>query len=165
MKILFLDIDGVLNAHEPYDSVIGGNRIYHDKAMRLNRVLLTTDAKLVLSSAWRYQIINGWSDLNGFAWLLRSHGIIGDRLISHTAADTMHDGTWDGVAGTWPIYNERGKQITDWLECHPESRDCRYVVLDDLDLGISEAGHPFVQTDGKIGLTDQDTERLIGLLV
>jgi hypothetical protein len=37
-------------------------------------------------------------------------------------------------------------------------------VVDDLDLGIREAGHPFVQTDGAVGLTVADAERLVELL-
>lgn len=164
MSLLFLDIDGVLNAHEPFDPVVGCGRIYHDKAERLNRVLAVTGAELVLSSAWRYQILNGWSTLEGFGWLLRTHGVLGGRLIGHTAADTMHDGYWDGVPGNWPVHNERGRQIADWFESNQEHLGRRYVVVDDLDLGISEAGHPFVQTDGKVGLTDADADRLIALL-
>jgi hypothetical protein len=37
--------------------------------------------------------------------------------------------------------------------------------VDDLDLGISAAGHPFVHTDGKIGITDENADELIRLLV
>ena len=164
MRILFLDIDGVLNAHEPFDPVVGCGRIYHDKVEQLNRVLVATGANLILSSAWRYQILNGWCTIEGFSWLLRTHGVLGGRLLGHTAADTMHDGAWDGIPGSWPIHNERGKQIADWWLAHPEFRGDRYAVVDDLDLGISEAGHPFVQTNGKVGLTDVDADKLITLL-
>lgn len=163
MKILFLDIDGVLNAHEPFDREVGSCRIYYDKVQRLNHVLRKTGAVIVLSTAWRYLILNGNMKLSGFDWLLRSHGVLGNRIIGHTAADTIHDGTWNGVAGTWPIHNERGKQITGWLARNQEQVDY-YAVVDDLDLGIREEKHPFVQTDGKVGLTDTNADELIALL-
>ncbi|QEL19261.1 HAD domain-containing protein [Limnoglobus roseus] len=58
--------------------------------------------------------------------------------------------------------NERGRQIADWLAAnkHP----VRYAVVDDLDLGITAAGHPLVQTDGHVGLTDADAEELVSVL-
>ncbi len=43
-------------------------------------------------------------------------------------------------------------------------RHATYAVVDDLDLGISEAGHPFVQTDGTAGLHEEDAARLVDLL-
>jgi hypothetical protein len=47
-KIIFLDIDGVLNAgcdDEPF--------IFSECAQRLNRIIQETGAQVVLSSAWR----------------------------------------------------------------------------------------------------------------
>jgi hypothetical protein len=52
MKPLFLDIDGVLNAHEPHPGSLY-NGIRPDCMGRLNRVLKATGASLVISSAWR----------------------------------------------------------------------------------------------------------------
>jgi phage terminase Nu1 subunit (DNA packaging protein) len=36
-------------------------------------------------------------------------------------------------------------------------------VIDDQDLGIHAAGHPFVKTNGKYGLTDRDVAKAIRL--
>jgi len=53
MKLLFLDIDGVLNDHAKLESGYCGIR--HDKASLLNRILdAVPDVQLVISSAWRY---------------------------------------------------------------------------------------------------------------
>lgn len=58
--------------------------------------------------------------------------------------------------------DQRGRQIATWLEGH--GRPAAHVVLDDLDLGISDCGHPFVRTDGKVGLTDDDASLAIEFL-
>ncbi len=163
MRVLFLDIDGVLNSHEPLCPEAMCGRLHADKVARLNRVLRETDARIVLSSAWRYFVHRGEMSLAGVDWLLRSHGVIGRRLIGVTRPDTMQERNpkWDGST-PWPVCNERGLQITDWKRQATEIGP--YAVVDDLDIGISAAGHPFVQTDGKVGLTDADADRLIELL-
>ncbi len=62
----------------------------------------------------------------------------------------------------FPKPNERGEQIAKWLANYgPKSR---YVVIDDMDLGITAAGHPFVQTDGRLGLSLSDARRAIELI-
>jgi hypothetical protein len=48
----------------------------------------------------------------------------------------------------------RGKQIAAWLA--ENGRVESYVVIDDDDLGIREQGHPFVQTNGGTGISEQD---------
>ncbi len=164
MKILFLDIDGVLNEHETLDPEVECGRFHADKVARLNRVLRDTGAKIVLSSAWRYFIHRGEMNLTGLDWLLRSHGIMQGRLIGVTERDAeREDPHWDGKS--WPLTNERGGQIANYLRhkvglVHVE----RYAVVDDLDLGISEALHPFVQTVGTVGLTDYNAGCLVQML-
>jgi hypothetical protein len=161
VKLLFLDIDGVLNVHESDPEVLCG-QIHKDKVALLNRVLRETDARIVLSSAWRYLVHRGEMDLTGLEWLLRSHGVLAGRLVGITRPDTMRATMdYDGRPGTWPQVNERGQQITDYLRV---AWPTGYAVVDDLDLGIREARHPFVQTDGGVGLTLGDAERLIELL-
>lgn len=162
MKVLFLDIDGVLNAREPLCPEAMCGRFHADKVTRLNHVLRTTGAHIVLSSAWRYFVHREEMTCKGIDWLLRSHGVIANRLAGVTRPDTMRPSMeWDGK-GSWPHDNERGQQITDWQRQWVEFGP--YAVVDDLNLGISAAGHPFVQTDGKIGLTDADADKLIALL-
>lgn len=163
--IVFLDIDGVLNGHGMDPMSLCGE-IHPDKIRRLNRLLFITGAKIVLSSAWRYIIHRHEAKLQGIDWLLRSHGLHSGRLHGITRADTMEPGEWDGRY--WPVVNERGRQISDWLHDNwirqPYGEKLRYVVIDDLDLGISEAGHPLVLTDGRVGLTDADVDRASGFL-
>ena len=164
--IVFLDIDGVLNTHEILEDSMCG-QIHRDKMLRLNRILKVTGAKVVLSSAWRYIIHRGDATLEGMDWLLRSHGMMANRLIGVTPPDTMVRGIYDGIPDHWPLENERGDQIARWIigeGWKHYGENGRHVVIDDLDLGISEAGHPFVKTDGGIGLTDDDASRAIEFL-
>lgn len=166
MKILFLDIDGCLNTHDVPPGVLCG-QFHADKVARLNAVLRATGCRVVLSSAWRYLVLRGEMNLRGLEWLLRSHGVLADRLVGITRPDTMERAVYDGKPGTWPQHNERGRQIADWLAVSVGMIGVpvdRHAVLDDLDLGITEHGHPFVRVDGTVGLTDADAGRLIELL-
>jgi hypothetical protein len=144
--IIFLDLDGVLNDHQQRESGFCG--IDLPLATRFNRVLRETDAQIVLSSAWRYMIPEAMS-LKGFTYLLQTHGVdCHERLIGVTCRDEEIE--------------PRGQQIRHWRLENGGERP--YVVIDDLDLGITEAGHPFVQTDGKVGLTEADADRAIEIL-
>lgn len=166
MKLIFLDVDGVLNCHEPLEKEVECGRLHPDKVTRLNALLRDTDAQIVLSSAWRYLVHRQEMNLIGLGWLLRSHGIL-DRLVGVTRPDTMERAVWTGREEWVPCDNERGQQISDFLA---DSRKLlgvgcdRYVVLDDLDLGISAAGHPFVRVAGKKGLTWTDYDQALALL-
>jgi hypothetical protein len=167
LKILFLDIDGVLNAHEWDPDVLCG-QIHRDKVQLLNGVLRATGARVVLSSAWRYIVHRGEANLAGMDWLLRSHGLLANRLVGVTRPDTMRaDPNYTGEPKSWPVHNERGQQIADWLAVMVGTvgvPHTGYAVVDDMDLGITAAGHPFVQTDGDCGLTPEDASRLIAIL-
>ena len=149
MKLIFLDIDGVLNDHRPYAG--GFNRIENHLADRLQRVLESTDARLVISSAWRYMVHQGSMLQSGFRNLLYSHGIDGGRMVGITGLDRSTESEC------------RGELISEWIAGNV-FEPLTYVVVDDLDLGITACGHPFVQTDGKVGMTESDAARLVAIL-
>lgn len=146
-RIVFLDIDGVLNDPGCYDPRATSNRILPACVARLNRVLEATDARIVLSSAWRYMLIGRAMSLIGFEYLLRTHGVMSGRLVGRTCADED--------------VKERGWQIHEWRKVHDHRG--RYVVIDDMDAHISKL-HPFVHVDGAVGLTDADADAAIRLL-
>lgn len=145
--VLFLDVDGVLNGHD-FDNSAQSNRVRPDCVERLNRVLDATDAQIVLSSAWRYMVLGGAMTLEGFGYMLRTHGVRAGRLFGLTAKDENNGP------------DERGRLIRAWLAEHPHVT--RYAVVDDMQLGFE--GMPVVRTDGARGLTDSDADRLIELL-
>ena len=54
MKIIFLDIDGVLNCEKTFQRHRGAIGIDPYLVAIFNRIIFATDAKIVLSSSWRY---------------------------------------------------------------------------------------------------------------
>lgn len=175
--VLFLDVDGVLNDHPPFDGRIGSSRIYHDKVKLLNVVLEHTGAQVVLSSAWRYFVYRNEMDVRGLSWLLRSHGMW-NRMVGITRADTMVHHLPKKIVTTeaeiyqqFPRSKERGEQIDDWIALN--GHRTRYAVVDDggidkdgnwCDLGIKSYKHPVVWTESKKGLTAKNAAELCGLL-
>lgn len=185
MRLIFLDIDGVLNGHH-YKRDAQSCNILSPCVRQLNRIIRATEAKIVLSSAWRYMIHGKAMTLAGFGYMLRTHGMIGagKTIIDTTIRDEicplcLHNHRSYGkiarcqVTGT-PIcrkcrsFMTRGRQISHWLSRARSSGeyDVRsYVVLDDEDYGISEELHPFVQTNAACGLTAGKATRAIQLLM
>lgn len=145
---LFLDVDGVLNDHT-YNAVAESTTILPRCVKQLNRVLGETGCNIVLSSAWRYLVHNKAMKLVGFECLLRSHGVeCKGKIVGLTRKDRyVNDPT------------ERGRQVFEYVTKHKLEQ---WAVVDDLDLGFG--GMPFVQTDGKVGLTSADADKLIELL-
>jgi hypothetical protein len=144
MKLIFLDIDGVLNGHD-FCHAAQSCSIRRENVDQLNRVLRETGAKVVLSSAWRYMIHGAAMTVTGFQYMLRTHGVAGLEIVGITCTDEACKG--------------RGKQITRWLQENglPET----YVVVDDDIFDIVEDGHPLVRTDSKLGLTTAEADRII----
>ncbi len=157
---LFLDIDGVLNSHT-YCREAASNLIDRDKVSHLNRILETTGAGLVISSAWRYLVHRGEMTLAGLDWLLRSHGVRAGHLCGITETDEV---TSQRVGATIGMNRARAEQISYWAWQPKNGDDRPFVIIDDLDLGFTDRSLPFVQTDSSIGLTAIDADRAITLL-
>jgi hypothetical protein len=148
MKILFLDVDGVLN--------IQGGPFEPACMTQLNRILLKTGAHVVVSSGWRYLISSGQMTLEGFERMLETHGFDG-LLFGYTCPD-------EKIAG-------RENQIGDWLRKHArfvaanpqliEGVEC-WLAIDDLPLDLPP--ECFLRTDANTGLTEADADRAIELL-
>lgn len=159
MKVLFLDIDGVLNGHEKLESGYCGIR--SDCVGRLNQILdAVPDCKLVISSAWRYMTYRGDMTLAGFEYLLLVHGIKAyQRVAGVTDADPVAVEPCHFDAETWKANGIRWRagQIADYIaRCGVGT----YAVLDDLPLDIDR----FVRTDGAVGLMEADANKVIALL-
>lgn len=171
MKLIFLDIDGVLNDHT-FNEEAQSSTIDEDSVDALNEVIHKTGAVIVLSSAWRYQVLNGAMTFIGFEYLLRTHGVTNDlKIVGSTRRD-------------YEDYKNdlRGNQISEWMK-RESGIVCRrgspildpvesYVVLDDggkdektgkwTDLGLSV--HPWVRTHGNFGLTQNEASMAITIL-
>ncbi len=156
--IIFLDIDGVLNDHTPMENRYNGTK--PECVSCFNRLLrVIPDAKIVISSAWRYLMLRGDMTVKGFEMLLQTHGInCRDIVIGHTKADGPieeephhHDEPerWRLAGLRW-----RAEQIRTWVDEHKVKS---FIVLDDLDLSMDE----LYLVDGTKGLASADVPKIV----
>lgn len=149
-KLLMLDIDGVLNDHNAFPNKYCG--IQFEQAVLLDFIVRTTGCKIIIISAWRYNMIMGGMSLVGFRNMLLSHGVskeVTDSIIDYTGRDVdIHDP------------HDRGKLVATYLKKRQHSVA---VVLDDLALGYVENGLNFVQTKSNVGLTLTEATEVVAL--
>ena len=134
MKVIFLDIDGVLNARStpnprkfPYviDPVLLG---------RLKRLVENTQSKIVLSSTWRLDPI----------------GVLAARHWGLPLFDICPD-----MPGS-----PRRDEMLSWLSSHPDVQ--RFAVIDDEDDELDDL--PLFQPSSAEGLTDEIVEAVTAYL-
>jgi hypothetical protein len=170
MRALFLDVDGVLNSEAFLLKIDARHRqlghiahdcgcFHHDQQIdreavaRVNRIVLKTSAKIVISSSWRKLY-----DPSELQRVLVERGLLAE-IIGETP-DGHKDPEMIVVHGH-PERMERGYEIDLWLRRHPEVE--RWVILDD---GGDMAMHKnrLVQTDCEEGLLDEHVELAIRVL-
>lgn len=174
MKVLFLDIDGVLNSqnwfgyrlycskHDIYDRVlnfvdINDEYINHKLSMiddraivNLNRIIEETGCKVVLSSSWRSSR-KSVNDLTQY--ILKIKGFKYE----------LYDVTprlWNDEFGT-----QRGEEIQMWMDKESEKNKIEsFVILDDDTDILPEQMKNFIHIDGQVGLIDKDVVTAIKIL-
>jgi hypothetical protein len=142
-RVLFLDIDGVLNSHRTCVGLGGfsgdfsaeGVALFDHAALGLVRGLCRVGGvSVVLSSSWR---------------------------IVHSFASVAAGLDLPVVDRTPSLGGCRGDEIADWLSRHPGVE--RYAIVDD-DSDMLPTQLPFfVKTNGFEGLLWRDFEKLCGL--
>ena len=174
MKVLFLDIDGVLNSENWFAYRIycvknnmvnilmnfvdtDDRNIKHkltmldDRAIaNLNRIIEETGCKVVLSSSWRSsnELENIFTQdllkLKGFKYEF-----------------------YDVTPRLWfsDFSIRRGEEIKFWLDKESEKHNIEsFVILDDDSDMLPEQMNNFVHVDGQVGLTDRDVFTAIEIL-
>lgn len=163
MKVIFLDVDGVLNSKQSFEKT---RKQYPNKEIRfdtphpdhitwLNKITDATGAKLVISSCWRNEFsVMGW---NRYFDLLDVHA--------------------DVIGKTPKLDSYRGTEIQCWLLEH-QSKIIKYadsswyiykepvesfVILDD-DSDMENLLPYLVKTNNEIGLTEEDADKAIKIL-
>lgn len=140
MKILFLDIDGVLNCKL-------SDRIDPVMVMRLNEILKLTGAKVVISSSWR--MVHTVAEIQK---LLEAQGFVGDIIgMTPTPPDD----------GRLILFSQtRGHEIESWLDLNRHLEVQRFIALDDMGpQQFPQMRKHLVQTNGSLGLQETDVER------
>jgi len=149
MKVVFLDLDGVLNSTDYLDNdpratiiVVSGPEglLAPDMVECLNRITSATGASIVMTTAWRYHL-----DQERLVQALERAGVDAP-VIDRT-----------------PILpgETRRTEVQEWLDVHPEVTS--FVILED----GHNMGHlkPFtVYTEEAVGLQDEHVGPAISIL-
>lgn len=144
MKIIFLDIDGVLNSdpflteqHDVgfFDDI---DQIDPSRVVLLNNLIERTNANIVISSSWRLQF--KFEDLVKF---LHKVGVKGN-IVGKTP-DLLHN---------------RDLEITKWIVDNSPSN---IVILEDAH-DMNELDPFAVMTDPDVGLSEDDVEKAVKVL-
>ncbi|MBE7633161.1 hypothetical protein F7642_02300 [Tenacibaculum finnmarkense genomovar ulcerans] len=153
MKILFLDIDGVLNSKQWHNSdnckafETSVKRFFDPVCVEyLNRIV--TETRIIISSSWR--IIRSLQNLQD---LFKSINFTGRILGKTEILSTFEPDT----------PNLRGVEIKNWITDNQKhfKTPINYVILDDEDDFLKEQKKYFFQTNPDIGLDISTTEKII----
>lgn len=149
MKILFLDIDGVLNSGEYIQSVRYKRRkdlgfpdcdLDPVAIQHVNRICRKTGAKIVISSTWR--------EFDDCIPALRRNGLKAP------------------IVGKTPTLKKveckRGEEIQTWMYHNKFNIwNDQYIILDDDEDILVWQRYNFIQTDSRKGLTEKLTNKAI----
>lgn len=131
MKVIFLDIDGVLTskASAMVQALDRGGLLLMPHPVHvavLNAIILTVDARVVISSTWR-------------------------RHYQEMLEELQKAGLKGEILGATPYLpgEQRGTEIQAWLNEHPEVES--FVILDD-DVDMGDLREYLVKTDTQDGL-------------
>lgn len=151
MKVLFLDIDGVLNSRKWYEAnkqpINFESGIMYRSAVELdpaacalvNELCESEGLSIVISSSWR---------------VIHTKGEIVDMFASRGLFAPVIDFTPRLRSGF------RGQEVAEWLYDHPVCT--HHVILDD-DPDFYP-NQPLVRTDNAVGITTKDIEKAKELL-
>lgn len=169
-KVIFLDLDGVLNTDNYYDQLRHEHLptedtfgiLFDPKAVeQLAHIVDSTQAKIVISSSWRY---SGIANMRAMWKARKLPGVIYDITSLHVADDYIQS-QMENNPNDFDLYDvmilAREMEIALWLEEHPEVTS--YVILDDQSTFRQLKEH-FVLINQKFGITNKDTERVITIL-
>lgn len=182
MKVIFLDIDGVLNSNPwnsnpgNYDSQnsnlwapgfpdcahqakTGGDSLLDVEKIRLLGVLVReTNAKIILHSGWRFWFDAGLNPLRKEAEnlrdLLEQEGLQIDGITP--------DYTTEEIRKSRKFSLVKASEILGWVREHKEIES--WIVIDDLDLHHPEIEARQLRTDPAAGLTIEDVYRAEAML-
>lgn len=154
MKILFLDIDGVLNCEGSRSRCAGYRGIDDKKAEALAKIVNATGAEIVLISTWK----DGWRKTDKAYQGIMANYL--DKKLKKWGL-TVLDKTQDYIGER---YLSRGEGILEYLT---RNKAESYVILDDFQFDYDGCGltDNYVKTDNyNGGLTEELAKKAIKIL-
>lgn len=153
-KIIFLDIDGVLNSDMWLRSLTPENwpasHIDPEAVAVLNQIICRTEAKCVISSAWRKQY-----SLDYIKKALSDAGFTGE-IVGQTPDffALRHQRTSKAYT--------RGDEIQAWID-QQDNKPEAFLILDDCEDMAHLTGH-LIKTDGVFGLLPEHVKDAVIML-
>ena len=150
-KIVFLDIDGVLNTgwwysqmdrNTPKDKY--GYAFDPNAVANLKKIVDEMGADIVISSSWKSFGFSGLEDM----W--QDRGLPG-KLIVITPNSVSDEMLLNADLDHMELFSIRGMEIKEWLDKHGKNVS-HYVIIDDMDNFLIEQQSNFVQTDPEVGV-------------
>lgn len=157
MKVIFLDIDGVLNSEEFLNNN-PGKAIDKNGVRILKHIINKTGALIVMSSGWRLWFDDNLMPEDGYSQCL--YDILEEfniKLFGKTP-----DFSTEEIRTRKTFSHVKAKEIIAWLG--ENSTVDKYVVIDDLDLKNDKINAHLVQTNPKVGINEDDAKRIIAML-
>ncbi len=149
MKVIFLDIDGVLNTPSSESRCGEYIGIDDDKVKKLKKIVLRTKAVIVLISTWKKY----WRKEEKFKPLQDYFANYLDEKLAKCGLKTT-DKTKDKADGE---YLSRGESILEYVY---RNKVKNFVILDDLQYDYDSCGitDKLIKTNQCKGLTDNQVE-------
>lgn len=164
-KILFLDIDGVLNTERQHDRCVsegiaqvdGFGYAFDPKAVaNLKRIVKQTGADIVISSSWKFWGLDAMQRM----WERRD---LPGKVIDVTPNNVSDEMLLSVELEYLDIPAGKGSEIKEWLTTKGQ-QVTNYAILDDLPDMLPEQQSHFVQTDPRVGITQDDADTIISIL-
>ncbi len=158
MKVIFLDIDGVLNTYYTKKEVAGYTFVEDEKVALLQELVKRTGAKVVLSSTWR----EGWEIQETNEETPSRYAA--DVMLFNALKEKLTDYSIE-LLGYTPIFGKRGLEIDAWLNTWQGEPVERFVILDDMG-GAELRPHSryLIQTGMTQGLQKNHIEKAVRML-
>lgn len=162
-KVIFLDIDGVLNSNFWNDThqreISDGTLIDSEKIKLLSELVRRTGAGIVLHSGWKYWFGSNLEPLRTESMrlktLLLQEGLVIDSVTPDHATEEIKRNKRFSLI--------KAEEILAWLDDHIEVT--RWVVIDDLDLHNAEVAKHQLRTDPQTGLTIDNVHEIEKMLL
>ena len=161
-NVIFLDVDGVLNSkfwdNEHQREISEGKYVDVDSVKLFSKLVKKTDAKVILHSGWRFwfddEMKPNRAEAKFFVDVMKKEGV----FISGVTPDL----TTEEIRKAKKFSLVKADEILQWLKDNPTDN---WLVIDDLDLHNSEIASHQIKTDAEVGLTENDVEKALNLLL
>ncbi len=164
-KIIFLDIDGVLNTERQHDRCVDEGVAYADNfgyafdpiaVINLKKIIDDTGADIVISSSWKFWGLSTMQKL----WASRD---LPGRIIDVTPNTVSDELLLEIDLSYMELPAGKGSEIKEWLDTKG-SEVTHYAILDDVPDMLSEQESHFVQIDPRVGITEEDAQKVTEIL-